>query len=177
MAKKKPKRKVTRGSLSSIDIEACDDGYMLTFNGEPLLTPALDKVVHERLDVLSHIISEFDSFGSIGVCDQVLVEPPVFSAFTIYGMQKENIESEKDPFLENFEACLRGDSIFFPAPGPNEEMAQRSRWIPVYLWAAERDLKVPSLVQYWGDLADPEEDEEFRNNRKVILRHKNSLRL
>jgi len=165
MAAKKHSKKIIRCSPSNLSVEECPDGYVVMLDEDPVLTPAGDKVVHQRADVLQHILDEFDGFGKIGLSEQRIVEPVVFSAFAIYGVQTEVIEVHKECLSLHFDKCLRGDGIFYPAPGPNEEMAQRSRWMPVYQWMDSLGLTLPSLLQYWGDYENPEGDEEFRNNR------------
>lgn len=142
---------------------------MVMLEDQPVLTPAGDKVVHQRADVLQHILDEFDGFGKIGLEDHRIVEPEAFSAFVLYGVQKEAIESRAECLSLHFDKCLRGDGIFYPAPGPHEEMAQRSRWHPVYAWMQEIGTELPSLLQYWGDHENPEEDDEFRNNRDAYV--------
>jgi hypothetical protein len=170
MAAKKPSKKITRCSPSNLSVEECPDGYVLMLDEDPVLTPAGDKVVHKRADVLQHILNEFDGFGKIGLCEQRIVEPQVFTAFAIYGVQKSVIESHKECLSLHFVQCLQGDRVFRPGPGPHEEMAQRSRWTPVYVWMDELGLKLPSLLQYWGDHPDnPEEDEYFRSNRDLYV--------
>ena len=162
--KKGGKKKVVRCSPSNLAIEQCDEGYMVTLEEHPVLTPAGDKVVHERADVLQHILDEFDAFGKIGLDDQRIVEPKVFTAFSIYGLQKEAVEANQECLSLHFDKCLRRDGIFYPAPGPNEEMAQRSRWHPIYAWMKSLEMKLPSLLQYWGDHENLEDDEEVRKN-------------
>lgn len=161
----KKKSQVSRVTPNALSIEPCEDGFIVTLDGHPILTPAGDKLVHQRIDVLQHILDEFDGFGKIGLSGQRMVEPAVFSAFAIYGVQKEIIDSCEECLSLHFDKCLRGDGIFYPAPGPNEEMAQRSRWQPIYAWMKSLGLKLPSLLQYWGDHENPEDDDEFRNNR------------
>lgn len=169
MAAKKPKKNITRCSPSNLSIEACESGYIVMLEDQPVLTPAGDKVVHQRADVLQHILDEFDGFGKVGLEEHRIVEPEAFSAFVLYGVQKEAIESQGECLSLHFDKCLRADGIFYPAPGPNEEMAQRSRWHPVYAWVQELGMKLPSLLQYWGDQENPEDDEEFRNNRDAYV--------
>jgi len=170
MAKKKSQSKISRISPSTLTIEQCDDGFIVMLDDQPVLTPAGDKVVHKRADVLQHILDEFDAFGKIGVDQGRIVEPAVFTSFVIYGVQKEAIEGRSECLSHHFDKCLRGDGILYPAPGPNEEMAQRSRWSPVYEWMESIGLTLPSLVQYWGDqVENPEEDDEVRNNRDAYL--------
>jgi hypothetical protein len=166
MVKNEPSKDVIRLSPSELSVEECQEGFMLMLEGTPILTPAGDAVVHTRSEVIRHILDEFDAFGKIGLHDYRIVEPKVFSAFALYGLQKELIESQEECLSLHFERCLCGDGIFYPAPGPNEEMAQRSRWQPIYAWIASLEMTMPSLCQYWGENMDnPEEDEEFRNNR------------
>jgi hypothetical protein len=170
MAKKKSKTNITRCSPSNLSIEESGGEHIMMLGDQPVLTPAGDKVVHQRADVLLHILDEFDGFGKVGLEDYRIVEPECFSAFALYGVQKEVIESREECLSLHFAKCLRGDGIFYPAPGPNEEMAQRSRWHPVYAWMKELGLKLPSLVQYWGDqIESPEEDDEFGNNRDAYV--------
>jgi hypothetical protein len=160
------KSKIVRCSPSNLSIEKCEDGYVLMLDDDPVLTPAGDRVVLKRSDVLQHIVDEFDGFGKIGLSGQRLVEPDAFTAFAIYGIQKEVIDSGGECLSVHFEKCLKNDGILYPAPGPNEQMAQLSRWSPVYAWVHSLGLKMPSLRQYWGvHPENPEEDEEFRNNR------------
>ena len=167
-AKKNSKKKspVTRITPSELSIERCDGGYIVMWGDQPVLTPAGDKVVHEREDVLQHILDEFDGVGKLGLREHRLVEPVGPSAFVLYGVQKEAIDRQQECLSLHFDQCLRGDGILYPAPGPNEEMAQRSRWGPVYQWMDSLRLKLPSLRQYWGDpTKNPEDDAEFRRNR------------
>ncbi len=170
MAKKKSKPKIDRCSPSSLRIDECDDGYIVMLDDQPVLTPAGDKLTHQRADVLQHILAEFDAFGKIGLSEGRIVEPADFTSFVIYGIQKEAIEGRNECLSHHFDKCLRGDRILYPAPGPNEMMAQQSRWIPVHKWMESLGLKLPSLVQYWGDqVENPEEDDEVRNNRDAYL--------
>jgi hypothetical protein len=167
-AKKKSKKKspVTRITPSELSIEPCEGGYIVMWGDQPVLTPAGDKVVHERVDVLQHVLDEFDGFGKLGLREHRIVEPIGPSAFGLYGVQREAIDKHQECLSLHFDKCLRGDGIFYPAPGPNEEMAQRSRWTPVYQWMDTLGWQLPSLRQYWGDhFENPEEDAEFRNNR------------
>ncbi len=159
-----------RVSLSSLAIEPCEGGYRIVLGDEPLLTVAGDPVMHEREDVLHHMIQEVDATGTIRVADLRYVYPSAFSALVIYGVQKEVVESNRECLSLHFDKCLRGDGIFYETPGPNEGMAQRSRWDPVYAWMRELGMKLPSLIQYWGDhIKNPEEDDEFRNNRDAYV--------
>jgi hypothetical protein len=170
MAAKKSNTNVTRISPSSLAIEPCDEVYVVMLDEKPVLTLAGDKLTHQRVDVLRHILDEFDGFGKIGVSEQRIVEPVVFSAFAIYGVQKEVIEGHRECLSLHFDKCLRGDGILYPSPGPNEEMAQQSRWIPVHQWVDDLGLRLPSLVQYWGDqVENPEEDDGVRDNRDAYL--------
>lgn len=170
MAAKRSNKNITRCSASNLAIESGDGGYIVMLDDKPILTPAGDTVVHERAEVLQHMLDEFDGFGKIGLEDLRLVEPKAFSSFVLYGVQKEAIESQAECLSLHFDKCLRSDGIFYPAPGPHEEMAQRSRWHPVYAWMQEIRMELPSLLQYWGDnLENPEEDEEFRNNRDAYV--------
>ncbi len=83
MAAKKAKSNIERYSPSCLSIEHVDDGYIVMFDDLPVLTPAGDKVKHERADVLQHILDEFDAFGKLGVADQRIVEPAVFKSFVL----------------------------------------------------------------------------------------------
>ena len=166
MAAKRSEKKITRCPPSNLSIEACEGGYIVMLEDQPVLTPAGDTVVHERAEVLQQILDEFDGFGKIGLSEQRIVEPKAFTAFAIYGVQKEAIESQQECLSTRFEKCLQDDGIFYPAPGPNEHMAQLSRWSPVYGWVHSLGLAMPSLRQYWGDHQEnPEDDEEFRSHR------------
>jgi hypothetical protein len=163
-AKKQSRTK--RVTPSNLSIEPCEEGFIVMLDEQPVLTPAGDKVIHQRADVLQHILDEFDAFGKIGLIEHRIVEPKVLTAFSLYGVQKESVDSCNECLSIHFDKCLTGDGIFYPAPGPNEEMAQRSRWGPVYAWMDSLGLKLPSLRQYWGDpLKNPDDDPEFRNNR------------
>ena len=128
-------KKKNKERISPIDLEISetDVGFSLIFKDKVLLTEYGSPVEHQAKYLLEHIISEFDGYGHITISNEIITKPKFFGSYSLFSIQKEWVESNKDDVTLYFELVLLNDPILHPLAGP-EQIEQRARWAPVDKW-------------------------------------------
>jgi len=113
------------------------------------------------------MIEEFDHQGDIGVRQSVIEEPKFFSAYALYGIQKDWIEKGEEELSTQFAEEIVRDGMLFRCAGP-EVTDQLYRWGPVLEYLGDHDLSLPNLSGPFMD--DPEmygSEEEYKEAKDM----------
>jgi hypothetical protein len=150
-----------------LDIAEQDGTFTLIFQGEPVLTPKGERVKHRTPHLLRHMIEEFDHQGDIGVRDNIIEEPKFFSAYALYGIQKDWIEKGEEELSTQFGEEMLRDGMLFRCAG-SEVIDQLYRWEPVFGYLNDHHLILPDLSGHFVD--DPEmysSEDEYREAKEM----------
>lgn len=150
-----------------LNIVEKDGHFVLHFQGQPVLTPKGQRIAHDTPHLLQHMIEEFDHQGSIGVRDGVIEEPKFFSAYELYGIQKDWVGKGEDELSTQFAQEILYDGMLFRCAGP-EVLDQLYRWGPVLEYLNENDLELPNLCGPFTDDPDMYGSEEEYQEAKLM---------
>ena len=120
--------------------------YRLTYEGMVIRTSCGAEVAHSSQPLLRQMIAEFDIEGSLTLRGQVIVSPRFFSAYAIFGIQKEFVDDRKEGLTVDLERILFADRILHSCAGP-EVTEQMARWSPALQFLERNGQKLPSLPQ------------------------------
>ena len=152
-----------------LDVAEQEGTFVLRFRGEPVLTPKGEGVKHHTPHLLRHMIDEFDHQGDIGVRQNIIEEPKFFSAYSLYGIQKDWIEKGEEELSTQFGEEMVRDGMLFRCAGP-EVTDQLYRWEPVLEYLSENDLKLPDFAESFMDDSEMySSEEEYREAKKKAV--------
>jgi hypothetical protein len=166
--KRKPesKSRKSRATKSKIDptylvVKEDERDFVLTYKGETLKTAdGKMELRHSSRNLFQHMISEFDGQGSIVIEDGRITSPIFFGAYNNFSLQKELIESEKNPLHENFNEWLLDDPVLRFQAGPEgaERLSRLSRYRPLLDWIGTEQMNsLFGLSFSYHDQLDEEE--------------------
>jgi len=114
-------------------------------------------VRHEGKRLIEHMIAEFMRFPEIEIEDRRIVFPQFLGAYSLFGLQKQFIESHLDNVSGNFAFAMVQDPVFTQVAGP-EFRDQVARYEPVMNWLDSMGLRLINLSLVDLDTLDCPDD-------------------
>jgi hypothetical protein len=171
----KKRKKNSSYEVSPLDIEVSygrNYCFYLTLGGEnSLLTSSGSLIEHSAKPLLEQMISEFDGTGeSVRIKSNKIESPKFLGTYSLFSIQKDWVEKEKDDLTISFEDRLLNDPVLHPSAGP-ERIDQEERWGVLHQWIGSKidGLRSHALdFVYYANNTDEEDEVDVRDREKFL---------
>ncbi len=125
--------------------------YYLKVGEDLLKTPCGNVIGSETKALFENIAADFKGHGDLLVENGAIMQPRVFSAYTLASTKRDLIDKEDD-LIKNLLSWLRTDPIFEPTAGyPVSSLYQEIQQEKVRLFLQERGFSLNAWDRYTGE--------------------------